>query len=102
MDIVLYSTHCPKCSVLEKKLEQKGINFTLVDDNAEVVKFAKEHKIMSAPILKVGNAVFTFTDANNWLNDVTVSTSTEEPETQSHTLLNGELIDTKCDEECKF
>ena len=67
MEVTLYSTHCPKCEILEKKLLQKGIVFTLIDDNAEVVKFGKEHKIMSAPILKVNNAVFSFSDANAWL-----------------------------------
>lgn len=81
MEVVLYSTHCPKCNILEKKLTQKGINFTIIDDQAEVVKLGKENKIMSAPLLKVNGAVFSFTDANNWLNDVDNSI---------------------CEEECKF
>ncbi len=69
MEVVLYSTNCPKCQVLEKKLAQKLNDFTIITDKDEVVKVGKEHKIMSAPILKVGNAYFSFTDANNWLND---------------------------------
>lgn len=83
MEVVLYSTHCPKCNILEKKLTQKGIDFTIVDDTAEVVKFGKEHLIMSAPILKVNNAVFDYASAVAWVNDA--------PE---------ENID--CEEECKF
>lgn len=86
MKVVLYSTHCPKCNILEKKLTQKGIDFTIVDDNAEVVRFGKSHKIMSAPILQVNNAVFDFSSANAWINDA------KEPE--------EETID--CKEECKF
>lgn len=26
--VILYSTGCPRCSVLKKKLEEKGINYT--------------------------------------------------------------------------
>ena len=85
MEVILYSTHCPKCNILEKKLTQKGINFTIVDDQAEVVKLGKDNKIMSAPILQVNNAVFDFSSANAWINDA------KEPE---------ETID--CKEECKF
>ena len=32
MDIKLYSTHCPKCIVLEKKLQQKNIPFEEIND----------------------------------------------------------------------
>ena len=29
MDVVLYSTGCPKCKVLKKKLDAKDIKYTL-------------------------------------------------------------------------
>ena len=32
MNIVVYSTHCPQCKVLEKKLQMAGIEFTICDD----------------------------------------------------------------------
>ena len=69
MEVVLYSTNCPKCQVLEKKLAQKIPDFTIVTDKDKVVEVGRKYKIMSAPILQVGNAFFSFTDANNWLND---------------------------------
>lgn len=81
MEVVLYSTHCPKCNILEKKLTQKGINFTIVDDNSEVVKVGRANKIMSAPILKVDEKVMDFSSANGWLNEVD---------------------DSVCEEACKF
>lgn len=99
MEVVLYSTHCPKCNILEKKLTQKGINFTIVDDNAEVVKFGRAHSIMSAPILKVNGAIFDFTNANAWVNDLKDPTP-ETDEVKHVKTLNGEPID--CEEECKF
>ena len=32
MNVILYSTHCPKCCVLEKKLKQKNISYDEVND----------------------------------------------------------------------
>ncbi len=32
MSVTLYSTHCPKCDVLEKKLQNKGIKYQAVYD----------------------------------------------------------------------
>lgn len=78
MEVVLYSTHCPKCNILEKKLTQKGINFTIVDDNSEVVKVGRANKIMSAPILKVDEKVMDFSSANGWLNENNIETNCEE------------------------
>ena len=30
--IILYSTNCPKCNVLEKKLQSKNIDFEICND----------------------------------------------------------------------
>jgi glutaredoxin len=65
--ITLYSTHCPKCSVLEKKMTQKGMEFTLIDDEEEVVKFGKEHNMRQAPILDVGGEIMDFTMALKYI-----------------------------------
>ncbi|MBR4316671.1 MAG: hypothetical protein IKP65_06900 [Alphaproteobacteria bacterium] len=35
---VLYTTHCPKCRILEKKLQDKKIEFTSVEDVNEIMK----------------------------------------------------------------
>lgn len=99
MEVVLYTSHCPKCNIIEKKLTQKGINFTIVDDIDEVVKFGKAHRIMSAPILKVNGAVFDFNNANAWVNDAKIDTEVVKEEPRG-TILNGEPID--CEEGCKF
>lgn len=61
--ITLYSTHCPKCKVLEMKLEQKKIDHEVVDNPEEVVNFGKENNIMSAPILVVDGAIYDFSSA---------------------------------------
>lgn len=65
--ITLYSTHCPKCNVLEKKLDKKGIEFELNDkfDIQEMVN----RGITTAPILEVDGNFMTFNEANKWLNE---------------------------------
>ena len=62
--IVLYTTHCPKCVVLEKKLRQKGIEFSIIEDIVEMEKLG----IYYAPALKVDNELMNFTKAIEWVN----------------------------------
>lgn len=66
MEIVLYSTHCPKCKVIETKLKQAKLNYTEVDDVEEMIKLG----FKMAPILKVDNNILDFAAANKFLNEV--------------------------------
>lgn len=63
-EITLYTTGCPSCMVLEKKLIDKKINFTKVFDIEELKKINKTF----FPILKVGENIFEFRDAITWVN----------------------------------
>ena len=65
--ITLYSTHCPKCNVLEKKLEKKGIEFEL-NDKFDVQELINKG-FSTAPILQVDDEYMTFEKANKWLNE---------------------------------
>ena len=62
--ITLYSTNCPKCQVLEKKLQTKNIEFEIV---TEVKTMLKKH-IMSAPYLEVDGELMDFAKAVEWIN----------------------------------
>lgn len=64
MEIILYSTHCPKCIVLEKKLKQKAVAFKEIND----VSIMESKGFMSAPMLEVDGEIFDFTNANKWIN----------------------------------
>ena len=68
MKITLWSTNCPKCNVIKKKLEQKGIKFDLVEDTDKVLEFGKLNKVMSAPILVIDDQIMDFKAANDWIN----------------------------------
>lgn len=64
--ITLYSTHCPKCNVLEKKLNIKKLKYTLVEDENLMV----EKGFLSAPMLEVDGKVMTFKEAIDWLGNL--------------------------------
>lgn len=65
MNIKLYSTHCPKCIVLEKKLRQKGISFEEIND----IDVMEAKGFMQAPMLEVDGIVMDFKQANDWINE---------------------------------
>lgn len=65
LNVVLYSTHCPKCNVLESKLNQKGINYEEVND----IKIMREKGFMSAPNLEVDGVVYDFKEAVKWIGE---------------------------------
>ena len=67
--IILYTIHCPKCGVVQKKLEQKGIEFETVTDKDEVLAFGKKVGIASAPILQVGDRFLDFAQAVKWIGE---------------------------------
>lgn len=66
MEVILYSTHCPKCVVLEKKLNQKSISYEEVND----VKIIREKGFLSVPMLEVDGEIMDFKTANNWINSL--------------------------------
>ena len=65
MKVVLYSTHCPRCCVLEKKLQQKNISYEEVND----VAIMKEKGYLSVPVLEVDGTSMDFKTASNWINN---------------------------------
>lgn len=63
--IKVYSTHCPRCMVIEKKLTQKGINFEIIDD----INVMREMGIQSTPMLQIDDQpLMKFNEANKWIN----------------------------------
>lgn len=66
MDITLYSTHCPKCKVLESKLKNLGLEYTEIDDVDAMLKLG----IKTAPVLKVDGRMMDFMTANRFLKEV--------------------------------
>ena len=64
MEVIFYSTHCPRCKVLEMKLKKKNINYTEVNDVQEMLSLG----IKTAPALFVNGAIMDFGQAVKWIN----------------------------------
>lgn len=62
--VVLYSTGCPKCEVLKKKLAAKGINYTENSSVDEMLALG----ITQVPVLKIDDKLMSFAEANSWVN----------------------------------
>lgn len=69
MDITFYSTHCPKCKVLESKLKNLGLEYTEIDNVDAMLKLG----IKTAPVLKVDGKMMDFMTANRFLKEVQVN-----------------------------
>ena len=65
MNVVLYTTHCPKCNVLHAKLEEKNIEFT----ENENVRILIKNGYVSAPMLEVDGEFMDFGAAVKWVNE---------------------------------
>lgn len=61
----LFSTGCPKCRILEKKLAQKGIEYVEVNDTQQMLDMG----LKSVPWLEVDGQMMDFNQANKWINE---------------------------------
>lgn len=63
--VTLYSTGCPKCMILKKKLEDKNIPFEVVENRADILNKG----IVKVPILEIDGVIYEFVKANTWVNE---------------------------------
>lgn len=63
--VTLFSTGCPKCRVLEQKLNNKQIEYSKDSNMDEIIN----QGFMSAPVLKVDNIYLDFANAVKWVNE---------------------------------
>ena len=62
---VLYSTGCPKCKILKKKLDEKGIEYSEVNDVDAMLAL----NIDTVPVLIDGNNRMDFKEALEWVKN---------------------------------
>ena len=65
MNVTLYTTHCPKCRVLEAKLNSKNVDFNIIDNEELMI----EKGFQSAPMLEVDDNIMNFGEAIKWVNN---------------------------------
>lgn len=65
MSIMLYTTHCPKCKVLAKKLDKKKVKYEVCDNMKDIIALG----FTSAPILVVDEKEMLFEEAVKWVDE---------------------------------
>lgn len=65
MDVILYTTFCPKCNVLKSKLDEAGISYKIVTSIDEMIELG----IMTSPVLSVNGQLLSFIEAVDWVNN---------------------------------
>lgn len=71
MEVTLYSTGCPKCNVLKKKLEAANVNYTEVTDTDKVTQICNSTGFDSVPIIAIEDGhILDFNRAIAWIKQV--------------------------------
>lgn len=65
MQITLYSTGCPRCEVLKKKLSEKSVAYTEVTSVDDMLALG----IKEVPVLSVDGGLMSFKEATRWINN---------------------------------
>lgn len=64
MNVVLYSTNCPKCKVLKQTLDKELIQYTENNSVDEMIKLG----IVQVPMLSVDGDLMDYSKAVQWVN----------------------------------
>ena len=65
MNVILYSTGCPKCNILKKKLEDAQIDYSVIED----VDIMVSKGLKDVPWLEVDGNLMNFADSSKWINE---------------------------------
>lgn len=63
--VIMYTTHCPQCKVLEKMLNDKKIEYTQITD----IDVMKSKGIQSVPYLEVDGELKNFKESMEWIRN---------------------------------
>jgi predicted DsbA family dithiol-disulfide isomerase len=61
--VKLYSTGCPKCIILTKKLDSAGITYEVFDDVDKMIEMG----MTTVPMLEVDGKIMNFKEAVDWI-----------------------------------
>lgn len=66
MNMKLYTTNCPLCSVLKTKLNQKNISYEIISDKDVILAEGIKH----VPVLEVDGQKLNYGEALEFLREV--------------------------------
>lgn len=58
-NVILYTTHCPRCLILANKLKEKDIAYTEFTDKNKMLEMGMD----MMPVLQVGNKRYNYKEA---------------------------------------
>ena len=64
MKVKLYTTHCPKCKILEERLNEKKVKYEVIDNIEELQKM----NFKSDPNLEIDGKIYKYLDSIRYLN----------------------------------
>lgn len=65
MNVILYSTNCPRCKMLKSKLDDKKVIYSIVNDVDKMLSMG----MAVVPVLEVDGIRMNFKEAINWINN---------------------------------
>lgn len=67
--MILYTTNCPKCKILKKKLDEKNIKYDIVTDEKEILAL----NVLEVPQFFNDEKLLNFSEAIQWINQQEVN-----------------------------
>ena len=65
-EIILYSNGCPRCKIIEKMLEDKGIRYKKITDTEEMLRLG----LTNVPWIKTKDTIMKFKDSIDYINNI--------------------------------
>lgn len=65
MQVILYSTGCPKCNILKKKLDAKNVKYDIISDTQIMI----EKGLNLLPVLEIDGVEMEYKAAVDWVNE---------------------------------
>ena len=66
--IILNTTNCPRCHILESKLKEKKITYSVIEGE-EAIGYIQQRGFMTAPLLVVDQEAMDFNSAMKWISN---------------------------------
>lgn len=65
--IKFYTSHCPKCKVLKKLMDDKNIEYEEIDDENIYLEIAEKNNIISMPFAEINERVVNTKELQNFI-----------------------------------
>lgn len=65
--IKFYTSHCPKCKVLKKLMDDKKIEYEEIDDENIYLEIADKNNIISMPFAEINGRVVNTKELQNFI-----------------------------------